>query len=95
MDRVLHLERLGPRRAVPLADVPTGAIVSWDGGFWLRLADGLRRWSFFGYGSQQSLPSLQEPVEVVTPPSVCAVLAAGYPPRLHPSARVEPSAPGP
>lgn len=85
MDAVLHRQRRATRRILPCAEVPAGAIVARDGAFLLCLSDGLRRWSFAGYGPPLAMPG-DAPVELVTPEAICAALAAGYAPRLHPSA---------
>jgi hypothetical protein len=56
-----------------------------DGGPGL-LAGGLvRPWSFGGYLRPVALPA-GAAVEVLTPPSSVAALAAGYAPLLHPTA---------
>ena len=85
MDRILHAERLAPPRAVAFATLPAGAIFSDAGSFYLRTAAGAMRWSFAGYAPARSFDP-REIVAAVTVPSVRAVLAAGYRPRLHPSA---------
>jgi hypothetical protein len=85
MDRVLHAERLGPRDTVPFADLPVGAILAADGGFFLRTRTGARAWSFTGYRPARAFAP-GEPVAAVTPAHIRAVLAAGYRPGLHPSA---------
>jgi hypothetical protein len=85
MDAVLHDQRLGAQ-ALPLADIVPGAMVAWRGGYWLRREGGLCRWDFAGYGAARRV-SERELVGLVTPPAICAVLAAGYRPRLHPSLR--------
>jgi hypothetical protein len=45
-----------------------------------------RGWSFTGYGAPVSGWPDDEPVEVLTPPSVVAAIEAGYRPMVHPSA---------
>ena len=86
MDRVLHAERRAPHDPVPLAALPGGAIFAIDAGFFLRTAGGARRWSFDGYGEERRVDATAV-VEAVTPRCVRAVLAAGYRPRLHPTAQ--------
>jgi hypothetical protein len=91
MDARLHAERVDPRsrrqrthRAVP-AGLPDGVMIRHDAGPGL-LAGGLvRPWSFGGYLPPVALPP-GAAVEVLTPPSSVAALAAGYAPLLHPSA---------
>ncbi len=85
MDRVLHAERRGPRARISFATLEPGAIFAADGGFLLRTATGARTWSFAGYGPARHFADDEE-VDAVTPAHIRAVLAAGYRPRLHPSA---------
>ncbi len=88
MDAVLHAERVshhGAKRVHPmsLADVPDGAMISvadvvglwWIGRLW--------PWQPGGYGAPSQIES--EACESLTPPSVLAVLGAGYRPVLHSS----------
>lgn len=90
MDARLHAERVerSTRRQITrpaeLAALPDGAMVRHRGRIAL-YADGLLRpWSFAGYG--QGYPAAPEtPVDLLTPPVVAAVLAAGYRPLVHPS----------
>jgi len=90
IDRVLHDERVGPgrtKRRYParLAELPGGAMLAEDGEAWLLRAGELLRWTPFGYAERR----VAEPdagVEVLTPPSITAVIAAGYAPSLHPTA---------
>jgi hypothetical protein len=82
MDAVLHADRTGPR--VSGSGLPPGAMVRLDGRAWL-VSDGwLLAWSFGGYGERRRVP--REAVEVLTPASAVAVLAAGYEVVVHPSA---------
>jgi hypothetical protein len=84
MDRVLHAERRSPPVPATYGALPDGTIFLADGGFHLRLATAWR-WSFEGYvAARRFAPG--EPVAAVTPESVRGVLAAGYRPRIHPSA---------
>ena len=85
MDDRLHADRLAsfcPLRAVRA--LPVGAMVAFEGTPWLVTADGLRAWSFAGYGELRSAP--RERVRVLTPAVAVATLAAGYEPGLHPTA---------
>ena len=75
------------RRAERPGDLPAGVIIRVDGEFHLVVDGGMRRWSFDGYGPVVDLPTRR--VEVVTPPSTVATIAAGYTPSLHPSATDE------
>ena len=90
MDAVLHHERVdGLRRQVthraPVAGLPDGAMIRADGRIGLLVAGRLRPWSFGGYGppAQVKTPGV---VEVLTPPSTVAAIAAGYRPLVHPTA---------
>ena len=93
IDRRLHAERLaddrqGPRRhSAAYAELPDGAIVDIDHQAWLVLGRQFRRWSFGGYGEAVDRPGGR--AEVLTPPSLLYVLAAGWSgevPLLHPTA---------
>ena len=85
MDRLLHAQRRAAHDSLPIGDLPPGSIFAADELFWLRTPEGVQRWSFEGYG-----PAAREDpartVQAVTPAASRAVLAAGYRPRLHPSA---------
>jgi hypothetical protein len=90
MDAVLHHERVGGlrrqvTRRVPAAGLPDGAMIRADGRTGLLVAGRLRPWSFGGYGppAQVKMPGV---VEVLTPPSTVAAIAAGYRPLVHPTA---------
>jgi hypothetical protein len=89
MDRVLHRERLHGRakrrhrRAI--AGLPDAAfIVLEDAAFALR-GDALLRWTPKGYDARVARPR-GVTVDVLTPPAIVAVLAAGYQPHWHASA---------
>lgn len=84
MDRALHAERLSRPETVALSTLPSGAIFRARGSFHL-CAQQPVRWSFDGYGPADAFGP-DEPVEAITPPTVRAILAAGYRPALHPSA---------
>ncbi|MEE8301589.1 MAG: hypothetical protein V3S24_04040 [Candidatus Tectomicrobia bacterium] len=96
MDRRLHSERMVSRDRgssgplVCLADLPNGVMVSLktgngDRSAWMVLDGTLRRWSFTGYEMARSTVDVGE-AELITAPSIVAVLNVGYPLRLHPSA---------
>jgi hypothetical protein len=96
MDETLHAERVGGRhrKATYLArrgDIPSGAFVRYarDGERarpYLVVGDSLLGWHPSGYRSLVMPAEIGEEVEVLTPRSIVAVLAAGYRPILHPSA---------
>jgi hypothetical protein len=84
MDEVLHRERLADGRKriwrSRLGALPDGAMIVLGGGAHV-LRDGkLAPWSFEGYGAPLKLPPETE-VDVLTPPSAVAALAAGYRPQ--------------
>lgn len=68
-----------------LHDLPDGAFVRVDERAWLVLGNELLLWSPQGYGERRKRTT-QGNVDVLTPPSTFAVLAAGYIAGLHPSA---------
>lgn len=84
MDAVLHAERLdaGRKRVwrSPLERLPDGAMIALDGHAYAVRGDALLPWTFAGYGAPRKRASIGI-VEVLTPPSIVAVLEAGYPPR--------------
>jgi hypothetical protein len=94
MDRVLHAERLDGRRkrrhSLAIDALPDGAMLALRGdpeaAFALR-GESLLRWAPDGYGDARARPR-GILVEVLTPPSILAVLAHGYRPRWHPSAAI-------
>jgi hypothetical protein len=82
MDAALHAERLDARGAkrlcaMPFESLPDGAMVRVQGAAWLVDGARLRPWSFAGYGDGLPRPAAGL-VDVVTPPSIVAALAAGY-----------------
>jgi hypothetical protein len=93
MDRVLHAERLdgrGKRRhALAIDTLPDGAMFALPGEpnsvFALR-GECLLRWRGEGYGDPRPRPR-GILVDVLTPPSILAVLTQGYRPQWHPSAQ--------
>lgn len=90
MDRVLHAERLSGRKkrtySCDLAALPDGAYIE-DAGFWLVWGAELLAWSGDGYVGRRPRLTSRE-VDVLTPRSIIAILAAGYRPGIHPSANV-------
>ena len=90
MDLVLHAERTGEGHAkrthnAAIESLPGGAFIRWQGAPHLVLAGWLLPWDFAGYGAPIERPSAGT-VEVLTPPSMVAVLSAGFCPSLHPTA---------
>ena len=89
MDAVLHAERLNGkakrthRRA--LDDLPDGAMIARGGDAFAVRGKRLLRWTPAGYRGAQQRPRRIE-TDVLTPPSILAVLEAGYSPLWHRSA---------
>ena len=95
IDLRLHSERLSPatrtqrHHGAPAGTLPDGAFVLHDGEPWLAHGTGLRRWTPAGYTDRVPRPPAEEPVVVITPPSLVAVLRTGWEPVIplvHPSA---------
>ena len=90
MDEVLHAERLAGRAKRThrrmLDGLPDGAMIADDGAAWAVRGASLLRWTPKGYDRRERrAPGAM--VDVLTPPAILAVLAAGYRPRWHPTAR--------
>ncbi len=89
MDRVLHAERLDGRvkrtQRRDIGALPDGAVIARAGRAFALRGQRLLPWTPSGYGSAQLRPR-GGIVEVLTPPSIVAVLAAGYAAQWHPSA---------
>jgi hypothetical protein len=68
--------------------LPDGVFVALDERAWLVRGETLRAWSPGGYVERRSRPSAGR-VTVLTPPSVVAVIRAGYKPGTHPSGTAE------
>lgn len=89
MDAVLHAERVVSRtrrkvtRPGRVAELPDGVMVRAGGVCGLVTGGRMVPWSFAGYGA----PVAAGTVEVLTPPSIVAAVAAGYRPLVHPTAR--------
>jgi hypothetical protein len=88
MDLVLQKERLDGRAKrtyeKPAEELPDGAFIAiGDGAFSLR-GKTMLRWSPSCY--VETKPRPHGNVTVLTPPSIVAVLSAGYRPQWHPSA---------
>jgi hypothetical protein len=89
MDLVLHGERLNGRakrlHRGNIDGLPDGAFVVLEEGAWAVRGDALLRWTSKGYDTNmQRLRGTS--VDVLTPPAILSVLAAGYQPQWHPSA---------
>jgi len=96
MDAVLHADRLEGRGrgahqrkrcyGEQLAALPEGTFISLDGSAWLLWRGQLLEWTAAGYIARRSLPPPASRVVVLTPRALVAVLRAGYPLQVHPSA---------
>jgi hypothetical protein len=90
MDAVLHDERLAGRakrvhrRAIE--SLPDGAFVALDGDAFAVRGNTLLHWTPSGYDARRTRPR-RGTVDVLTPPAILAVLAAGFAPHWHPSAK--------
>ena len=91
LDTWLHAERVDRRtrkqvtRRIELGGLPDGSMVRHNRVPALVCAGALRPWSPTGYGT--AMPAgPRAHVELLTPPSIVAALAAGYRPLVHPSA---------
>ncbi len=88
IDLALHAERLdrSAKRTyrAELATLPEGTFIA-DEDAWLVWRGELHAWSAAGYINRRAKPPNQL-VEVLTPPSIVALLTAGYLPMVHPSA---------
>ncbi len=92
MDAALQTERIDSENSkivsrATLGCVADGAFVRTTFGPSLVWQDQLWPWSFEGYGAPLRAPS-DMLADVLTPPSIVAILAAGFRPRLHPSIAV-------
>lgn len=84
-DRQLHGERRGERPVLDPAILPDGAMVDISGQAFAIRGRSLLPWSFGGYGPPVARPAGTR-VKLLTPPSITAILRAGYEPRWHESA---------
>ena len=96
IDSVLHRERVDNfRRQIThhaaAVELPDGVMIRAGGSTGLLLTGRLRPWSFRGYGAPATA-GLPGAVEVLTPPSTVAAIAAGYRPLVHPTAALPPDA---
>lgn len=90
MDETLHAERVdaGGRKIVhemAYDGLPSGAFVRYRERPHVVLGGRLAAWTFAGYTGSVERPE-EGAAEVLTPPSIVAVLSAGYCPALHDSA---------
>lgn len=97
IDNLLHNERRIPYKrgkqwkqlvSAELGSLPTGVMIVHAGDPHLKLGDRLLRWTTFGYVDGGVMVSAENPVTLLTPPSITAILRLGYQPMLHPSAQL-------
>ena len=91
MDALMHSERLNPDRSKrlhtrPYKELPDGAFVLEGETPCLVMGDALLEWSFGGYRRARSRPKGGD-AKLITPPSAIEVIAAGYQPVVHESAK--------
>ena len=90
MDLVLQSERLDGRakrrHEMKIEDLPDGVFIALDSRAFAVRGSALLQWDENGYGEKVSRPR-RAIANVLTPPSIVDVLAAGYWPQWHPSAR--------
>lgn len=88
MDDTLHRERLdGKSKRLHRREIdtlPDGAMIAFDGAAFVVRGTRLLRWTPSGYAKARPRPRGSH-VDVLTPPSIVAVLARGYAPLWHPS----------
>jgi hypothetical protein len=91
MDARLHAERVDPRtreqrtRPAVAGELPGGTMVRHAGACGLLAGQAFLPWTLRGYLAPVPLGPAT-PVELLTPPSTVAAIAAGYRPLLHPTA---------
>ena len=91
IDSRLHAERVDPRtrrqltRPSRIGELPDGVMVRRESVLGLWFEGSILSWSFAGYGAPITVAP-NASVELLTPPATVATIAAGYIPRLHPSA---------
>jgi hypothetical protein len=85
IDAVLHRERMTRGRVCnSIEGLPDGTLVSTNNDAYLVLKNELRLWTPAGYKNADKKPEF--PVNFLTPPSIVAALASGYPVSIHPTA---------
>lgn len=89
MDHILHAERLIGREKRThrrnIDDLPDATMIVLEGAAFAVRGDAILRWSPAGY-TERCVRPVSTIVDVLTPPSIVTVLAAGYAPHWHPGA---------
>jgi len=75
------------RHRMRIDDLPDGAFIALDASAWAVRGGSLLHWTPSGYDTRKRRPK-RIMADVLTPPAILAVLAAGYRPQWHESARV-------
>jgi hypothetical protein len=84
-DRALHAERLSAHEA-DVNELPDGAIVADGHTAYAVLGEGLLPWSHEGYGAAIPRGAFKN-MQLLTAPMIVKILAAGYMPRWHSTAK--------
>ena len=89
MDARLHVERrerpwVQRTSCADVQSLPDGALIAADDRAWMVHGNSLVEWTVEGYRERRERSQLGE-VTVLTPPSLVAVLRAGYPIFVHPT----------
>jgi hypothetical protein len=90
-DRILHEQRFASRKTAvaqecAVSGLPDGAMIAIDGAPYAVRGDRLLRWSFEGYCEERPRRATER-ATLITPPLILTILANGFPPRWHDSAR--------
>jgi hypothetical protein len=90
-DHILHEQRFASRhtpvtQACDVAALPDGAMIAIDGAPYAVRGDRLWRWSFEGYSDARARRTVPR-APLITPPLFVTILANGFEPRWHDTAR--------
>jgi hypothetical protein len=96
MDKVLHAERLDGKakrtHSLPFDALPDGTMIVLDGEAFAVRGKNLLHWTVRGYDTARPRPRKAD-AELLTPPSIVAVLRGGYAPLWHQTAAYSSSSP--
>ncbi len=85
MDLILHQQRLDGRdkyiSAAKSDDLPDGAMIKMDNGYFAKQGEQWHQWSVTGY--QKRIEFSNRSVQLLTPPAIVGVLKAGYKPEWY------------
>ena len=90
-DRILHEQRFASRKSTAaedraVADLPDATMIAINGAPYAVRGDRLLRWSFEGYRDARPRRTVER-AALITPPLIVTILANGFLPRWHDSAR--------